>query len=1064
MPVAAPIVAYFALTGVAAFVATTIIYAAEMLALNAIMRALSPRAPKPADLPRTQSISDTLAHGKILFGAVCVGGANIIPPISTTGTDPTDGKTYAGNWTHRGLVFAQHEVDSYGPLRYEQAYIDQSQIAPVNNTLDAGLVLASGNVWDSVLHLARYTMARLYRGTSTDTADYILTQADPVAFTSSFRSRGVACGFFTFAFGDWFQGGVPPISVCINGMRVYDPRKDATNGGLGTHRYATPSTWEWSCNPTLCAAALIIFDRELGGGGYDPAADIDWPLVAAAANISDASVDTAPTVANLISQGTSPIAVSGNTLTKNGGANAWDSSARSTVSIKAGRISWRVGGALHQMMGGLSVSPSASASFNFDYAWNAAAASGWRIYEGGTQILIASAAAVSVNDIAEILYDGTNILYLLNGKIYRQVKVDFVGESLFFDSSMFTANGVMVVNQQRRYTCNLELDGAALFEDNLGYLIDASFGRAIDRDGKWRLYAGAWDSPTDPIAQADWIGPIQIQAVTPRREGRWNGVRTFYYDPLRNWQRVECQARTNAAYKAQDGGERIWQELDRPAIGDESTAQRMGEFTLRQSRNGIKVTGTLPPRFQYLSIWQTVTIDYPDLGWSGKSFRLMGYTLNPDGSVGVSFTEEQASDWIDMASSEFGKPDQHLIPQTNEQAPRTITSLVATPFSEGITFTIGIPKLLPGDVVVMYEFLSQSTDPNQAGRVLIATTKSDTITLKKADNTSRYYRVWIQNSQAHFSLPYPPSGSNAVEGHAGSQGWVGRGVHLSVTSAYKVDTGINADNVWDSDLISILGYLQCYLRFKTNPVPGGNVMMGLSENPSSQTSYVGVQYAWYNNVADWRIYESGVQMQIVAGAVLAQDVATITYDGANIRYYLNGILIRTVSAPGKTLFMDSSFYGFNDSAVNSVEFAPMPSGTLPLVDTPQIGDAAATDLYGSYNGSDLVVGGAATQTIAALTVPAHDAEHTVILTAMFEGSRTGGGGNAFVWLDSLTSGAFSTGMQICLGVVVDHCAQQFQFSIAAGAPAQTYRIRADVPAGTTIDFLALSFQAEVIKK
>ena len=279
-------------------------YIAIELALNAVLRALSPRPPKPTDQPRTQSINDSLAHGKILYGMVCVGGAHIIPPICTTGTDPTDGKTYAGHWTHRGLVFAQHEVDSFGPVRYEQAYIDQSKIRTVDNTLDAGLVLASGNPWDNTLGGSRWTMVRCFRGTSSDVVDYILSQADPVAFTSLFRGRGVAHAFFTFGYGDIFQAGVPPLSVCINAKKVYDPRKDSTNGGAGSHRYTDSTTWEWSNNPILCALDLITFDKELGGGGYDPAFDIDWPLAAAAANICDTSVDTAPGVANLVSQGT----------------------------------------------------------------------------------------------------------------------------------------------------------------------------------------------------------------------------------------------------------------------------------------------------------------------------------------------------------------------------------------------------------------------------------------------------------------------------------------------------------------------------------------------------------------------------------------------------------------------------------------------------------------------------------------------------------------------------------------------------------------------------------------
>lgn len=934
-------------------VASVIIYAAEILALNAVLRALAPRAPKPVALPRTQALSDTLSPGKILYGMVCVGGAHIIPPIATDGTDPLDGKVYAGNWTHRALALAQHEVDSYGPVRYEQSYIDQSQIRPAENTLDSGLVLASGNIWDNVLHQTRYTMIRCYRGTATDPADYLIMQADPNAFTSSFRSRGVAVAFATFAFGDWFQGGVPPLSFCVNGKKCYDPRKDSSNGGVGTHRYLTPSTWEWTCNPILCASDLIIFDRELGGGGYDPALDVDWSLVSAAANICDAPVDTAPVIPNVSSQGTTPIIINGNVLTKVGGANAWDSSARSVISMKAGRIGWRVGSFATVCMGGLSQAPTQSASFtDLDFGWYATGATGWQIRESGTQITSnpIPAGAVSTSDIAEILYDGTNIIYLLNGKIIRQKKVDTVGMLLYFDSSFFSPGAIMVINQQRRYTCNLELDGSALFEDNLGYLIDAAFGRAIDRDGRWRLYAGAWDTPTFTIEQSDWVGEMQIQAVTPRREGRWNGVRAFYYDALRNWQRVECNARTNAAYKTADGGERIWQELDRPAIGDESTAQRMAEFTLRQSRNGIKVSGTLPPRFQWLSTWDTGLLNYADLGWTGKAFRLMGYTLNPDGSIGVAFTEEQQSDWTDMASAEFNQPDQHLIPLTNEQIPRPCTSLVATPFTESISFAITYPKLDPGSTIGLYESSVQST--LFSGYTLVAEGKGSPIVIRKADNVSRFYRVLVKNQAGHFSTGYPPDGSNAIEGYAGSHSLVGRGVHLNGNSAYKIDTGFNTDNVWDSDLISIQGYKTCHLQFKGGVTVGGNVMVGLSRAPGTVATYQGIEYAWYNAITSWQIYESGVLIQTIPGAVKASDTAWMTYDGTYVNYFLNGVYIRTANAGTRTMFLDSSFFGFNDSAINSLEFGP--GTTVPLLHTTQLGPSAASQIT-VFSSADVIL-------------------------------------------------------------------------------------------------------------
>jgi hypothetical protein len=82
-----------------------------------------------------------------------------------------------------------------------------------------------------------------------------------------------------------FQGGIPQITADISGRKVYDPRKDSTvSGGSGSHRAATPSTWEWSDN-----AALAVRDYLQAEWGFDnDPADIDEAYTIAAANACDA--------------------------------------------------------------------------------------------------------------------------------------------------------------------------------------------------------------------------------------------------------------------------------------------------------------------------------------------------------------------------------------------------------------------------------------------------------------------------------------------------------------------------------------------------------------------------------------------------------------------------------------------------------------------------------------------------------------------------------------------------------------------------------------------------------
>jgi hypothetical protein len=80
-----------------------------------------------------------------------------------------------------------------------------------------------------------------------------------------------------------YATGFPSVSAIVRGKKVYDPTKDSTNGGSGSQRADTPSTWAYSDNPALCAADYLR--SELGFGCSST--EIDWPSVAAAANVCD---------------------------------------------------------------------------------------------------------------------------------------------------------------------------------------------------------------------------------------------------------------------------------------------------------------------------------------------------------------------------------------------------------------------------------------------------------------------------------------------------------------------------------------------------------------------------------------------------------------------------------------------------------------------------------------------------------------------------------------------------------------------------------------------------------
>jgi hypothetical protein len=109
---------------------------------------------------------------------------------------------------------------------------------------------------------------------------------------STMVGRGVAYAVLTFLWRDSPQvwQGSPDVRFIVQGIRLYDPRKDTTAGGSGAHRYGTTSTHEWSDNPVVMIYNLLRGIQIRGGaifGGGFAAADLPYATWAAAMNACD---------------------------------------------------------------------------------------------------------------------------------------------------------------------------------------------------------------------------------------------------------------------------------------------------------------------------------------------------------------------------------------------------------------------------------------------------------------------------------------------------------------------------------------------------------------------------------------------------------------------------------------------------------------------------------------------------------------------------------------------------------------------------------------------------------
>lgn len=99
-----------------------------------------------------------------------------------------------------------------------------------------------------------HVWVRWFRGEDDQSADeQLVDEANPAGrWTSEHRGRGVCYLSVTQKYNEELGlVSVPQVLIEHEGLVVYDPRKDSTNGGSGAHRWGQPATYEPSANPAI---------------------------------------------------------------------------------------------------------------------------------------------------------------------------------------------------------------------------------------------------------------------------------------------------------------------------------------------------------------------------------------------------------------------------------------------------------------------------------------------------------------------------------------------------------------------------------------------------------------------------------------------------------------------------------------------------------------------------------------------------------------------------------------------------------------------------------------------
>jgi len=252
-----------------------LIKAGIVVGLSSASALLSPK-PQAGNLTNQQGVNlqlriDTAATRQIVYGTAATSGSLVYR------------EAYGTNNKFMSLIIAVagHEIESFEKLTFGGVEV------PFSGDNATGTF---AGVMQRFTHL----------GTDGQTVDTNL-DANSAKWTAAHRLRGIAYYHFKLTFDPekFKQGFQNPVQI-IKGRKIYDPRKDSTNGGSGTHRRENPTTWEFSNNPVLCIVDYLrgvrinntagAYDGTLIGGMGFAETRIDWPNIIAEANICDEQI------------------------------------------------------------------------------------------------------------------------------------------------------------------------------------------------------------------------------------------------------------------------------------------------------------------------------------------------------------------------------------------------------------------------------------------------------------------------------------------------------------------------------------------------------------------------------------------------------------------------------------------------------------------------------------------------------------------------------------------------------------------------------------------------------
>ena len=236
-----------------------------------------------------------------------------------------------------------------------------------------------------------------------------------------------------------------------------------------------------------------------------------------------------------------------------------------------------------------------------------------------------------------------------------------------------------LVEEKKRYSCNgvVTLDQPPI--EVVEQLLSSCGGVLVYTQGQYRIFpAGSQIASFHLDSSHLRDDPKGLPKL--ERNQLFNSVRANFFDQEQQWLKTDLQPLTNTQYIKDDGGKKLFYDLNLNFTTSTKEAQRLARLALEIVRPGARIQFPATLAALGIEVWDVVTVTLPQIGYINKPCRVLAWKINEHLGIDLELQEYDSTVYDEY------QLDDVRIPNT--------TNLLPSPFFERIGFQLKIQNLV----------------------------------------------------------------------------------------------------------------------------------------------------------------------------------------------------------------------------------------------------------------------------------------------------------------------------------------------------------------------------------